>query len=277
MTTSTPLRERTDRRRGLLLALALHGSFVALCVYPFLRGSAADDTPYETVVELDFRRSSATANADARERIATERPLVEREAAPRNPAPPALPPKPSPPILTAPTPLPPVPDVAVVEAPTPDPEPTTTPSPTPPAEAIEAPAAPPGPPASTVDGSGAANADGEATGAPERGDGAAVSDAGEGASSVGSAFGGDGVITRAVVYRPSLDEVIVENGVVVLDVCINQRGRVTKVRWNEDASTLTDLDLVRKAQTKAKEYVFETDRSAPRLECGRLSIRVKGL
>ena len=274
MTTSTPLRGRTDRRRGLLLAVALHGSFVALCVYPFLSRPATDDAPYETVVELDFRRSSAAANADARERNATERALAEREAAPRNPAPPALPPKPSPPILSAPTPLPPVPDVPEVEAPTPEPEPTIAPSPAPP---VEVAAAPPGPPASAVDGAGAANADGDATGAPERGDGSTVSDIGEAASPVGSAFGGDGVITRAVVYRPSIDELIVENGVVVLDVCINQRGRVTKVRWNEDASTLTDLDLVRKAQAKAKAYVFETDRSAPRLECGRLSIRVKGL
>lgn len=275
MTTSA-LQERSDRRRGLLLALALHGTFVALCVYPFLIGAVADD-PYETVVTLDFRESAAAASAPERTRNPVHRPKTEVEAAPYNPAPPALPTKPSPPVLAAPSPLPPVPDVPAPDVPTPEPEPTIEPDPAPPIEVVEAPTLEPGPPASTVDGSGAANADGEVSGAPETGDDGAVADAGEGSSPAGSVLGGNGVITRAVVFRPSLDEVIVRNGRVVLDVCINQRGRVVQVRWNEDRSTISELDLVRRAQEKAKAYRFEADHDAPQLECGQLSIEIKGL
>ena len=276
-TTTTAAANSTDRRRGLVLALALQSAIVALCVYPFLAGSLADKLAYETVVELDFRQSAAAASADARVRNATPRPVPEYEAAPKNPAPPALPTKPSPPVIAAPTPLPPVPDVPAPAEPEPDPVPTIEPEPTPPVEVPSTPAPESAPPASTVHGSGAANADGEVTGAPELGEGPTVGDAGEGASPVGSALGGKGVITRAVVFRPSLDDVIVENGVVVLDVCINQRGRVTQVQWNEEESSITDFDLVRRAQAKAKEYRFETDHAAPRLECGQLSIRIRGL
>lgn len=244
MTTALPLPERNDRRRSLLLALAFQAAFVALCVYPFLAGSLAEDDPYETVVEFDFRQNAAAASADTRARNATLRPVAERKAAPLTPAPPTLPDEPSPPVLAAPSPLPPVPDVPAPE--TPEPALAET-----------------APPASTIGEDGTASTEGEVDGAGE--------------SSVGSVFGGDGVITRAVVFRPALDDVIVENGTVVLDVCINQRGRVTKVRYNAERSTIHDLDVVRNAQAKAKDYRFEVDRTAPRLECGRLTIKIRGL
>ncbi len=264
--------ERSNERRSLRTASVLTGLVAAAFIFPFLTQDTPVEKPYETVVELDFTHSAAAASADKRVRNKVEKPTTERAAAPKNPAPPALPTKPSPPVLTAPSPLPPVEDVPAPPVPEPEPEPT----PAPPVVA-DAPAPDPGPPASTAEGSGDSNSSGETTGSPETGDGATVADEGEGLAPIGSALEGEGVLARAVVFRPNLDDVIRANGAIVLNLCINKQGRVIGVKFNEDLSTITESELIRKALEKAIDYRFETDYDAPTRECGTLSISIKGL
>lgn len=268
--------EQRNRRRSLVVAIALHAAVIAIFVFPFLTHEATKPKPYETLVELDFRQSAAAASADIRVRNRVERPKAERAAAPKNPAPPAMPTKPAPPILTAPSPLPPIKDIPAPKDPEPEPEPMPTPAPAPPVVA-EAPSPEPGPPASTEDGAGDSNASGESTGAPETGEGETVSDVGEGLAPIGSALEGEGVLARTVVYRPDLGDIVRANGAIVLNLCINKQGRVIGVKYNEELSTIHDSDLVRKAIRKANDYRFETDYDAPTRECGTLSISIKGL
>lgn len=268
-------KNRKDRKRSFLLALTLHTIVVGICLYPFLTSSLPEPARYDTVVEFDFTQSAAAASEQVKVRNEVKRPVTERKAAPKNPVPPAVPTKPSPPILTAPSPMPPVKDIPT--PPTPAPEPVFTPDPTPAPVVIAAPVSKSGPPASTKDKDGDSNASGEATGSPETGDGNTVSDVGKGKAAIGSALEGDGILTRAVIYRPALDEVVKQNGSVVLNICINQRGRVIGVKWNEERSTIKDTDIVREAIEKAKDYRFETSFDAPSRECGALSIHIKGL
>jgi outer membrane biosynthesis protein TonB len=268
------INKRKDRRRSMLLTLLLQSIVVGVCVFPFLSGSIPATEKYDTVVEFDFTQSAAAASADVKVRNEVKRPITERKAAPKNPAPPASPAKPAAPVLTSPSPLPPVRDVPKS---VPTPEPVLTPNPAPAPVIVDKPAKDPGPPASTADNDGDSNASGVATGSPETGKGSTVSDVGEGKAPIGSALEGDGILTRAVVYRPALDEVVKQNGTVVLNICINQQGRVIGVKWNEERSTIKDTDIVREAIDKATKYRFETSYDAPSRECGALSISIKGL
>jgi len=268
-------KKQKDRKRSMLLALMMHSLIVGVCLYPFLTSSVPTPAEYDTIVEFDFTQSAAAASENEKVRNEVKRPITERKAAPKNPAPPAKPAKPSPPVLTAPSPMPPVKDIPTPKAPTS--EPVLTPDPTPAPVVVDAPSRTPGPPASTADNDGESNASGKTTGSPDLGTGSTVSDKGEGKAPIGSALEGDGILTRAVIYRPALDDVVKQNGSVVLNICINQRGRVIGVKWNEDRSTIKDTDIVREAIEKAKSYRFETSYDAPSRECGALSIHIKGL
>jgi len=268
-------KKQKDRKRSMILALITHSFIIGICLYPFLTSSLPEPELYDTVVAFDFTQSAAAASEDIKVRNEVKRPVTERKAAPKNPAPPAVPTKPTPPIITAPSPMPPVKDVPATPAPAP--EPVLTPDPTPAPVIVDSPAPDPGPPASTADNDGDSNASGKATGSPETGSGSTVSDKGKGKAPIGSALEGDGILTRAVIYRPALDEVVKQNGSVVLNICINQRGRVIGVKWNEERSSIKDTDIVREAIEKAKSYRFETSYDAPSRECGALSIHIKGL
>lgn len=277
--TESPKQER-DKRKGLLIALLLHGAVIAGFIYPLLTGAADDLEPYEMLVTLDFREpkvlSSSSANADTRERNEVKQEVTERESAPRNPAPPALPTKPAPPILTAPSPIPEVIDAPEPPKPQPDVKPSPTPSTAPVVIDVPAPTRP-GPVASPHDGKGSASGDGQSTGSPETGSGSTVSDVGDGNSDTGNGLNGNGILTREVIFRPALNSIIRTNGTIAINVCVNPDGNVVGAKWNEEKSTITDLDIVREALAKAQEYKFKRDVRAPRRECGVLSIIVKGI
>ena len=256
---STDLQERRDRRRGIAVALALHTAVIAALLYPFLTGFVSDPEPYEVLVAVDFRQAAAQASAVKTTRTPTIKPTTRVKAAPKREAAPATPVDPSPPILVEKAPRP------VVIPPQLSPKPDPTPAPA------------PGPVASDVEADGEANSDAGDTGSPSPGTDATVSDEGTGRAPIGAALEGDGILTRAVTYRPALGEIVRENGTVALNICINRAGRVIGVKWNEQRSTITDTELVRTAIAKARDYRFERDRSAPQRECGTLSITIDGV
>ncbi|MFK8057010.1 MAG: hypothetical protein AB8F78_12880 [Saprospiraceae bacterium] len=264
-------KKQKDRKRSMLLALIMHSLVIGICLYPFLTSSLPVPEKYDTVVAFDFTQSAAAASEEDKVRNEVKRPVTERKAAPKNPTPPAAATTPTPPVLTAPSPMPPVKDIPAKS------KPVFKPAPTPAPAVVKTPKTVPGPPASTADNDGDSNASGKETGSPETGKGNTVSDKGAGKAPIGSALDGDGILTRAVIYRPALDEVVKQNGSVVLNICINQRGRVIGVKWNKERSTIKDTDIVRDAIEKAKAYRFETSYDAPSRECGALSIHIKGL
>ena len=268
---ATTDRRKRNQRRGLLLALGLHSVVLALLIYPFLTGFIAPEHEYETIMLVDFTQSSAAASNTERSRTSDLREKAVAKAAPKvDPRPePVTAPKAPPAVITTPDPAPEVP-----ETPSTIPEKEISPAPAPTKQPKRTPKAKP---TSPVSSSGTAATKSTDAGSPEPGNDKEVADEGEGLAPIGSALEGDGVLARAVVYRPNLDEIVKQNGTVVLNICINQRGKVIGVKWNEERSTIDDTDLVRTAIKKAQRYRFEQDYTAPKRECGTLSIIVDGL
>ncbi|MDX1478782.1 MAG: hypothetical protein R3301_13810 [Saprospiraceae bacterium] len=112
----------------------------------------------------------------------------------------------------------------------------------------------------TEGGSDATLADGDIEGSDVSG-----ADAGQ------KGLDGDGVITRQIIYRQDISQAALHSGKIVVDLCIDRRGRVLSVANNGEGTTITDMDMVRQALEIATGYRFETDYSAARRECGSLT------
>lgn len=82
---------------------------------------------------------------------------------------------------------------------------------------------------------------------------------------------GTGIITRRVIHREDITKAAKYSGVIAVNLCIDRRGRVTAVAKNDERTTITDLELIRKALDIAAGYRFETDYSAAMRECGVLT------
>lgn len=119
---------------------------------------------------------------------------------------------------------------------------------------------------SSSDGDG--NQDGRGDG--NKGDG--NSDRGEGSDGRGEGNSiGDGILTRQIIKHPQLNDIIKESGKMSFNVCVDRAGKVTDVEYNKKHSTISDFDVIRKTLSRASEYQFEVDKSAPPKECGRLT------
>jgi hypothetical protein len=84
-------------------------------------------------------------------------------------------------------------------------------------------------------------------------------------------LGGDGIITRKIIYREDISKAAVESGTIVIDLCINRKGRVLEVAKNADLTTIRNSDMVRHALYIASDYRFEPDYTAANRECGKLT------
>ena len=82
---------------------------------------------------------------------------------------------------------------------------------------------------------------------------------------------GDGVLTRRIVHREDITQVAEQDGVIAINVCVNRGGKVSAAKYNEEYTTITDKELIRKALYIVSEYRFETDIAAPAKECGMLT------
>ena len=87
----------------------------------------------------------------------------------------------------------------------------------------------------------------------------------------GDGAAADGVITRRVIHRADIAEAAATSGVVVVDICIDRKGRILTVKNNADGTTVDDIEMVRHAMEIAAMYRFETDYSAALRECGSLT------
>lgn len=82
---------------------------------------------------------------------------------------------------------------------------------------------------------------------------------------------GDGVITRKIIYRQDIKQAARHSGTIVVDLCIDRKGRVLTVANNDENTTIADMDMVRHALQLAAGYRFEIDYSAAKRECGSLT------
>lgn len=91
--------------------------------------------------------------------------------------------------------------------------------------------------------------------------------------SAGSGNIGGGLVNRGLLYEPSIQESSQATGIVVLDICVDQTGKVTEARYTQKGSTTTNSSLVAVAKKAALQYKFtaaEIDR-----QCGNLKIEFK--
>jgi hypothetical protein len=82
---------------------------------------------------------------------------------------------------------------------------------------------------------------------------------------------GGGLEGRGVLYKPDIIEHSQKSGRVVVEVCIDPKGKVISARFTQKGSTTTDADLVETAEFAAKKYVFapgDFDKA-----CGTISIQ----
>lgn len=87
----------------------------------------------------------------------------------------------------------------------------------------------------------------------------------------GDGLEGDGVITRRIIYRENIGKVAKVNGKIVLNICINRRGIVEYVAYDQEKTTITDKAIIREASEIASRYRFESKFNAPKKECGQLT------
>jgi len=82
---------------------------------------------------------------------------------------------------------------------------------------------------------------------------------------------GDGVITRQIIHRSNISQAAYESGKIVIDVCIDRRGKILTASNNADGTDIADMDMVRDVLDLVTDYRFETDYSAALRECGSLT------
>lgn len=84
-------------------------------------------------------------------------------------------------------------------------------------------------------------------------------------------FAGDGLFNRKVIKRAPIAQIADLPGKMVINLCVDQLGKVVFAKFDSPNSTIRSKVLSAKAEEYAKMYVFDEDPSAPREQCGRLT------
>lgn len=261
--------EKKNKKRGILIAFFIHLIIIGLALIPFMHYSMKEQVPLSEAVEImvfDFSRSREGASSRAAPRPQTE--MTKKSPAPAEADIFKIEPLPVPEVITTSEPEKiklPEPSMPQVQEVPDAKSPTVRESDSPTAqEATEA--------APSAEPSGS-NQTGTST---SEGNTDAIEGEGKGSRSDGMDFSGKGILTRKIISRPNMEAIIKQDGVIVVNVCVNQRGRVVGAKYNEELSTITDKKLITKAIDIILEYKFEQDYSAAYKECGRISITIKG-
>ncbi len=91
----------------------------------------------------------------------------------------------------------------------------------------------------------------------------------------GMDFDGDGLLTRKVIYRANIDGLIKQNGKIVVNLCVNQDGKVIFSKVDKKSSTIRDPYLLKKGERTASKYRYEKDYTVAERQCGKLTFIVK--
>ena len=93
--------------------------------------------------------------------------------------------------------------------------------------------------------------------------------------STGSGRVSGGLGGRGVLASPPVRENSQSSGVVVVDVCVNPAGQITKANYTQNGSTTADPSLVAAAIKNARQWRFAANELAPGEQCGRISYNFK--
>ncbi|MDG1434424.1 MAG: hypothetical protein P8Q41_10460 [Saprospiraceae bacterium] len=259
--------EKKNKKRGLLIALYFHLALIILGLLPFMGGMMSPDhLPKEEMnfITVDFSQQESSSNIKSPKKKAKN--VEKRKKKIENPVKeevPKLKPQPMKKILTTPEPEPaleiptevsdePLVDESVIE---------------------EAPAE-----LEEVENSGSGDSKVE-----EKGTASKVGNDNETSSSgnadSGSDFGenvGSGIFNRKVTYRADVKKITRLSGIIVVELCINQRGQVVYAKPDTNASTIKNFAVVRKAVDLTTKYKFARDYSAPKKQCGKMTYVFEG-
>lgn len=89
---------------------------------------------------------------------------------------------------------------------------------------------------------------------------------------------GRGIFGRRVIYRDNkgmIANASSKTGVIVFKVCVDRKGSVSYVELDELKSTIKDKKIIRGAMSSAWNYRYEPDISAPKEECGKLTVNIE--
>lgn len=93
--------------------------------------------------------------------------------------------------------------------------------------------------------------------------------------STGSGRVSGGLGGRGVLASPPVRESRQASGIVVVDVCVNPNGQITKASYTQNGSTTADPSLVADAIKNAREWRFAANELAPAEQCGRITYNFK--
>lgn len=93
--------------------------------------------------------------------------------------------------------------------------------------------------------------------------------------STGSGRVSGGLGGRGVRASPPVQENSQVSGTVVVEVCVNPDGQITKANYTQNGSSTADPTLVAAAITNAKRWRFDANAMAPAEQCGRISYNFK--
>jgi len=260
-TYQTTQAEKKRKKRALYITFIVNGALVAGLLFPFIT-SMMPDPDKTSYVEVDFTNftsasaapSKAAANKKQQTPKKVEKPMpkVEKLPAPK-------------PVITAPVPEVPMPtSPKEVEAPV---VPEEVVEETVVEEPVEAAPAPEATEVVAEESSNTGNGTGEGEASAE-GDG---KDLTPGEGDQGMDFSGEGIFGRRVTYRADIKHLTEVQGKIVVNLCVNQDGRVIYGEANEELTTIDRPDLVDKTVRATKRYRFERDYNAPGKQCGKMT------
>lgn len=83
----------------------------------------------------------------------------------------------------------------------------------------------------------------------------------------------EGLGSRKLTYKPSIFMLSDQDGVVVINLCVDDNGKVTEAKFDRNNSTIFRSSITSLALRKSKEFVFEGSRRAD--QCGILAFKIK--
>lgn len=273
-------KEKENKKKSKRFAIWIHLILLGLAAFPFLTPGTDKAPEFQSVIEIDFRdfekqaskKSSQAAHGKIKKQ--KKRPAPNRASLPK----PEVKKKPKretapakKPVVTTPEPAP-VIETSPVEKP--EEAPNLEPLPIPeeaPVEVVED--AAPQEPMEDAGSPDATAAEGNGTGVGNDADGSA-DEANNGTANEGNNgmdFSGDGLLNRPVIFRADVKKLAKEEGKIVVNICVSRAGRVVYAKYNKEESTITTMNIIRKAIATAQKYKFKRDSSLPNKQCGKLS------
>ena len=262
--------EKNNKKRGLVIAFYSHVAIILLAFLPFMSSMMTPDPESKekmSYITIDFSQqesSSSVKNPKKKaKKVEKRKKKIEKPVKKETPK---VKPTPAKKILTTPEPEPaletPVETEKVEETPVIE-EPVVEEAP---AEVEE------------VEDPGTGSGEVEEVGtASEIGSDTETSSSGNADS--GSGFGestGSGIFNRKVIYRADVKKITKQSGTIVIELCINQQGRVIFAKPDTEASTIKDFSVIRKAVDLTTKYKFAKDYTSPKKQCGKMTYVFEG-